>query len=87
MRYFATQRNKQWFSEDLFYGLMRLRSIEGASLPDTRRRFIAVRCYSEEPIEYFPDLRQLAVLIPSRARLRDHWRWNRRTGDGHGRRQ
>jgi LmbE family N-acetylglucosaminyl deacetylase len=31
MRYFATQRNKQWFSEDLFYGLMRLRSIEGAS--------------------------------------------------------
>ncbi len=35
MRYFATQRNKQWFSEDLFYGLMRLRSIEGAS--PTRR--------------------------------------------------
>ena len=31
MRFFATQRNKQWFSEDLFYGLMRLRSIEGAS--------------------------------------------------------
>ena len=31
VRYFATQRNKQWFSEDLFYGLMRLRSIEGAS--------------------------------------------------------
>jgi LmbE family N-acetylglucosaminyl deacetylase len=31
MRYFATQRNKQWFSEDLFYGLMRLRSIEAAS--------------------------------------------------------
>jgi LmbE family N-acetylglucosaminyl deacetylase len=31
MRYFATQRNKQWFSEDLFYGLMRLRGIEGAS--------------------------------------------------------
>jgi hypothetical protein len=31
MRYFATQRNKQWFSEDLFCGLMRLRSIEGAS--------------------------------------------------------
>ncbi len=31
MRYFATQRNKQWFSEDLFYGLMRLRSIEGTS--------------------------------------------------------
>jgi len=31
MRYFATQRNKQWFSEDLFYGLMRIRSIEGAS--------------------------------------------------------
>jgi LmbE family N-acetylglucosaminyl deacetylase len=31
MRFFATQRNKQWFSEDLFYGLMRLRSIEGGS--------------------------------------------------------
>jgi len=31
MRYFATQRNKQWFSEDLFYALMRIRSIEGAS--------------------------------------------------------
>jgi LmbE family N-acetylglucosaminyl deacetylase len=31
MRYFATQRNKQWFSEDLFYGLMRLRAIEAAS--------------------------------------------------------
>ena len=24
-RYFGTQRNKQWFSEDLFHGLMRLR--------------------------------------------------------------
>ena len=31
MRYFGTQRNRQWFSEDLFYGLMRLRSIEVAS--------------------------------------------------------
>lgn len=31
MRFFSTQRNKQWFSEDLFYGLMRLRSIEAAS--------------------------------------------------------
>jgi LmbE family N-acetylglucosaminyl deacetylase len=31
MRYFGTQRSKQWFSEDLFYGLMRLRSIEVAS--------------------------------------------------------
>ncbi len=31
MRYFGTQRNKQWFSKDLFYGLMRLRSIEIAS--------------------------------------------------------
>ena len=31
MRYFGTQRNKQWFSEDLFYGLMRLRSSEVAS--------------------------------------------------------
>jgi LmbE family N-acetylglucosaminyl deacetylase len=31
MRYFATQRNKQWFSEDLFYGLMRLRATEAAS--------------------------------------------------------
>ncbi len=31
MRCFGTQRNKHWFSEDLFYGLMRLRSIEGAS--------------------------------------------------------
>jgi len=31
MRYFGTQRNKQWFSEDLFYGLLRLRGIEAAS--------------------------------------------------------
>lgn len=31
MRYFGTQRNKQWFSEDLFLGLMRLRGIESAS--------------------------------------------------------
>ena len=31
MRYFGTQRNKQWFSEDLFYGLLRLRGIESAS--------------------------------------------------------
>jgi LmbE family N-acetylglucosaminyl deacetylase len=31
MRYFTTQHNKQWFSEDLFYGLMRLRAIEAAS--------------------------------------------------------
>jgi LmbE family N-acetylglucosaminyl deacetylase len=30
-RYFTTQQNKQWFSEDLFYGLMRLRAIEAAS--------------------------------------------------------
>jgi LmbE family N-acetylglucosaminyl deacetylase len=31
MRYFATQRDKQWFSEDLFFGLMRLRATEAAS--------------------------------------------------------
>jgi len=31
MRYFGTQRNKQWFSENLFYGLMRFRSIEIAA--------------------------------------------------------
>jgi LmbE family N-acetylglucosaminyl deacetylase len=31
MRYFGTQRNKQWFSEDLFYGLLRLRGIEAPS--------------------------------------------------------
>ncbi len=31
MRYFGTQRKRQWFSEDLFYGLMRLRGTEAAS--------------------------------------------------------
>ncbi|MGB9476403.1 MAG: PIG-L deacetylase family protein [Candidatus Udaeobacter sp.] len=31
MRYFTTQRNKRWFCEELFYGLMRLRSTEAAS--------------------------------------------------------
>ena len=31
LRYFGTQRNKQWFSEDLFLGLLRLRGIEAAS--------------------------------------------------------
>ena len=31
IRYFGTQRNKQWFSENLFYSLMRLRSIEIAA--------------------------------------------------------
>jgi LmbE family N-acetylglucosaminyl deacetylase len=31
MRYFPTQHNKQWFSDDLFYGLMRLRATEAAS--------------------------------------------------------
>jgi LmbE family N-acetylglucosaminyl deacetylase len=31
MRHFGTQRNKQWFSEDLFRGLMRLRGNEAAS--------------------------------------------------------
>jgi LmbE family N-acetylglucosaminyl deacetylase len=31
IRYFATQRNKHWFCEELFYGLMRLRSTEAAS--------------------------------------------------------
>jgi LmbE family N-acetylglucosaminyl deacetylase len=31
MRYFTTQRNKHWFGEELFYGLMRLRSAEAAS--------------------------------------------------------
>lgn len=28
MRYFASQRNKRWFTEDTFYGLMRLRGVE-----------------------------------------------------------
>ena len=32
MRFFGTQRNKQWFSEDLFLGLLRLRGIEAPSL-------------------------------------------------------
>src|SRR2546423_15465055 len=31
MRYFTTQRNKRWFREELFYGLMWLRSTEAAS--------------------------------------------------------
>jgi LmbE family N-acetylglucosaminyl deacetylase len=31
IRYFTTQRNKRWFGEELFYGLMRLRSTETAS--------------------------------------------------------
>ena len=31
MRYFGTQKNKHWFTEDLFEGLMRLRAIEVAS--------------------------------------------------------
>jgi LmbE family N-acetylglucosaminyl deacetylase len=31
MKYFGTQRNKQWFSEDLFLATMRLRGIESAS--------------------------------------------------------
>ena len=31
MRYFGTQRNKHWFSADLFQGLMRLRGVESAS--------------------------------------------------------
>jgi LmbE family N-acetylglucosaminyl deacetylase len=31
MDYFATQRNKHWFTEDLFNGLMRLRGMESAS--------------------------------------------------------
>jgi LmbE family N-acetylglucosaminyl deacetylase len=28
MRFFGTQRNRHWFSEDLFLGLMRLRGVE-----------------------------------------------------------
>jgi len=31
MRFFGTQRSKQWFSEDLFFGLLRLRGIEANS--------------------------------------------------------
>jgi len=31
MRYFTTQQDKHWFSEELFYGLMRLRATEAAS--------------------------------------------------------
>jgi LmbE family N-acetylglucosaminyl deacetylase len=31
IRYFTTQQKKQWFSEELFYGLMRLRAAEAAS--------------------------------------------------------
>jgi len=30
VRYFKTQHNKHWFSEELFYGLMRLRATEAA---------------------------------------------------------
>jgi LmbE family N-acetylglucosaminyl deacetylase len=30
MRYFTTQQNKHWFSEELFYGLMRVRATEAA---------------------------------------------------------
>jgi len=31
MQHFTTQQNKRWFSEELFYGLMRLRATEVAS--------------------------------------------------------
>jgi LmbE family N-acetylglucosaminyl deacetylase len=31
IRYFGTQRDRQWFSEDLFFGLMRLRGVEAGS--------------------------------------------------------
>jgi LmbE family N-acetylglucosaminyl deacetylase len=31
IRYFTTQHNKRWFSEELFYGLMRLRATEAGS--------------------------------------------------------
>jgi len=31
MRHFTTQQNKRWFSEELFYGFMRLRATEVAS--------------------------------------------------------
>ena len=31
MKYFGTQRNKHWFSEDLFHSLHRIRGIESAS--------------------------------------------------------
>jgi hypothetical protein len=31
MKYFATQRNKHWFTPDLFYSLMRLRGMESNS--------------------------------------------------------
>ena len=31
MRHFSSQRSKRWFTEDLFYGLMRLRGMESGS--------------------------------------------------------
>ncbi len=31
MRHFATQRSKRWFTEDLFFGLMRIRGMESGS--------------------------------------------------------
>jgi LmbE family N-acetylglucosaminyl deacetylase len=31
MRFFGTQRNKHWFSEDLFWSMLRIRGIESAS--------------------------------------------------------
>jgi LmbE family N-acetylglucosaminyl deacetylase len=31
MRHFATQRNKHWFTDDLFFGLLRLRGMEANS--------------------------------------------------------
>ena len=31
MRFFGTQQNRHWFSEDLFLGLLRLRGVEAAS--------------------------------------------------------
>lgn len=39
MRYFGSQRDKQWFSEDLFRGLMRLRGIEAAATTNYAEAF------------------------------------------------
>jgi LmbE family N-acetylglucosaminyl deacetylase len=41
MRHFATQRSKRWFTEDLFYGLMRIRGMESGSAGHHAEAFYA----------------------------------------------
>jgi hypothetical protein len=67
MRYFTTQQNKQWFSEELFYGLMRLRATEAASATRYAEAFYCRKCYWNQEWPRF------SLVFTARPHMSSHW--------------